>query len=89
MRRLVRLVGDPGAVADFAVQLDGRSPGERGGNLEYGLVDGVGDGDADRVGQPPAAPGEMGEMGEMGDEFMSSVAGIGMDQPPAPVSVLS
>ena len=49
-------LGDPGAVADLCRRRRGRCPGRRR-DLQHGLVDGVGDGHADRVRQPPAPAG--------------------------------
>jgi hypothetical protein len=45
-----------------------------GRDLEDGLVDGVADGHADRVRQPPAP------LGEPGDELVSAASGVGTDQ---------
>jgi len=72
--------GGPGAVADLAVRLDGRSPG-RCRDLEDVLMDGLGDHHANRVGQPAPA------LGEPGDELVSAACGIASDEglPPAPV----
>lgn len=65
--------GDPGAAADLTIRLDGHRP--RGGrDLQDGLVDGLGDGRADRVRQPPAS------LREPGDELVGSAGGVGMNQ---------
>ena len=52
------------------------------GNLQDSLVDGVGDGHADRVRQPPDAPDEPG------DELVGAAAGVGAERglasPPEP-----
>ncbi len=75
-------LGDPGAVADLAVRLEGRSPGG-GRDLQDTLADRLGDRHADRVGQPPPA------LREPGDELMGAAGGVGPDQrpPPAPVAL--
>lgn len=72
--------GDPGAIADLAARFDGGCPG-RCLDLQYGMVDGVGDGHADRVGRPPAARGEPVE------ELAGAAAGVGADQGAAPAPV--
>ena len=73
--------GRPGAVADLAARLDGHCPGG-GGNLEDGLVDGVGDDHADRVRQPPAI------LRQPGHELMGATAGITADQRLASAPIL-
>lgn len=68
------------AVADLAVRLHGRRPG-RGRRGQHRVVNGIGDGHSDRVGQPPAT------LGQPGEELMCPAGGVGADQrlPAAPI----
>lgn len=72
--------GDPGAVAGLTAGFDRCRPG-RGRDLQHGVVDGLGDGHPDRVGQPPAACGEPVQ------ELVGAAGGVGADQgaPTSPV----
>ena len=62
----------PRARPDQAPDVVGGSACRRG-DLQDGVLDVLGDGELDRVGQPPSRPGQRGE------EFLGSAAGIGAD----------
>jgi hypothetical protein len=74
-------LGAPGAVADLAIGSDRRAP-SRLRNLEDSVVDGVGDGHPDGVGQPPAPSGEPVQ------ELVGAACGVGPDQGRATPPVL-
>lgn len=73
--------GHPGTVANLAVGFDRHRPG-RLRDPQHGVVDRVGDRHPDRVGQPPAAPGEPVE------ELVGAAGGVGADQGLPTASVL-